>query len=123
MRPNPKKHFKNKSDLKTELLINRIEASVGRKLQDLYPGYSWQIECKPFSGVVEVKNLTIHGDYGFLLHLKMLVHDTNLELVKQAGGELLERCGLPATLRPENMESYVKRDIRGNVEMDTHGAT
>ena len=122
MKPNPKKVFKNKRDLRAELLQNKIEASVGRKLQELYPGYVWHIECKTSSGVVEVKNRTIHGEYGFILYLRQLVHDINLDLVKTAGGELLERCGLPATLRPDNLEDYVKRDLRGNVEMDTHGA-
>ena len=114
----------SKKDIATELCCNKIEAAVGRKLANLYKGYQWYIECKWQAGVVEIKNLTIHGDYGFVLYLKELLTDINLDVVMRAGGELLERCGLPTTHRPENLNELVERDIRGNVIIgDTHGAS
>ena len=107
--------------VKLEIYANRICAAVGQKIQDHYPGWLWDIECKWETGVVTVKNLGLHGDYGFVLHLEELLNDVDLKLVVVAGGDLLERCGFPAGPRPEDT-SDKKRDIRGNVLMVKHGA-
>lgn len=112
----------HKKRVARELAINKIESIVGQKLISLYKGYNWYVDCKPEHGVVEIKNLTLHGDYGFVLYLKDLVNDLNLDLVMRAGGELLERCGLPTTHRPEDYKGIVKKDLRSNVIGDTHGA-
>ena len=113
----------NMPGFKTTINQNKIEAAVGRKLGKLYPGYAWDVDCQFDQGVVIVKNLTVNGDYGFIITFKELMSDYDLTLVKNFGGELLERCGLPATLRPEDLNQYVTRDLRDNVEMDTHGAS
>jgi hypothetical protein len=97
-----------------ELAENAICAAVGRKLEEHYPGYHWYVECVWKTGTVVVKNLNLNGDYGFLLHIPKLLHDTDLHLVTVAGGELLERCGLPRSLKPEDI-SHLKRDVKGNV--------
>ena len=96
-----------------EINENKICSVVGRCLEQHYPGYMWNVECTWYTGCVTVKCLDIHGDYGFIIHLKDLVHDIGLQLPMKAGGELLERCGLPRSKRPEKLE--LKRDIRGNV--------
>jgi hypothetical protein len=114
-----KKRISN--EVKLEIYANRICAAVGQKLQNHYPRWIWFIECKWETGIVTVKNLSLHGDYGFVLHLEELVNDADLKLVVVAGGELLERCGFEAGPRPENI-SHKERDIKGNVKIDTQGA-
>jgi hypothetical protein len=93
---------------------NKICAEVGKQLEKHYPGWTWLVECVWSTGLVTVKNLNIHGDYGFVLTLQDLLHDVELVLPVRAGGELLERCNLPRARRPQDT-SHLKRDVRGNV--------
>ena len=105
---------------------NKICSAVGQVLEKHYPGYRWYVNCEWWTGVVTVKNLNIHGDYGFVLYLQELLNDLELNGVMRAGGELLERCNLPRrNMRPEEVFE-LKRDLRGNVtaesmNMDTKG--
>ena len=106
--------------VKLEIHANAICAAVGQQLEKHYPGWLWFVECTITSGIVTVKNISLHGDYGFVLLLTDLLSDTDLRLPVTAGGELLERCNLPRGPRPKNLQ--IKRDIKGNAELDTHGA-
>lgn len=110
-----------KNAIKMEIAENKICAIVGKQLAAHYPGWHWLVECTVQSGVVTVKNLSLHGDYGFIIHLEDLMTDTDLRLPVAAGGELLERCGLPRGPRPEDT-THLKRDVKGQVIGDTHGA-
>lgn len=111
---------KQSNNLKMELAENAICAAVGQVLVRHYPGWKWYVECKNESGVVSVRNLTLNGDYGFIVHLNRLEHDIDLKLVRDLAGELLERYGQRAAARPQVVE--VDRDIKGNAIGDTHGA-
>ena len=82
---------------------------------ECYPGWKWYIECTWESGCVVVKNLDLHGDYGFVIELRHLLNDTSLNLPVNAGGELLERCNLPRGAKPENFKELVKKDVRGQL--------
>ena len=65
---------------------------VGEKLNDHYPGYPWMVCWQ--GGCLVVKNLTLGSHYGFILKD---THDYG-ELSRNAmlaGGELLERSGMP----------------------------
>lgn len=107
-------------EMRIKLNGNKIESIVGQKLVSLYKGYRWWVEANVTQGIVVVKNLTLHGDYGFVIKLEDLVHDINLVSVMRAGGELLERCGLPTTFMPEDFPELVKKDVKGNVIGDTY---
>lgn len=118
-----KKQYKNA--VKMEILANKVCAAVGRKLEELYPGWLWLVECTWRNGVVTVKNISLHGDYGFVIHLEELMHDPDLKLVSVAGGELLERCDLPRGPRPAGIKADLdkQRDVRGNLKtMNNFGA-
>jgi hypothetical protein len=112
-----------KDEIKHQIWQAQIETAVGQKLAQAYTGYQWQIDCSIIGGVVTIKNLNLSGDYGFVLHLRDLEHDTDLKSVILAGGELLERCNLPRTFRPEDYTELVETDLRDNVIGDTHGAS
>lgn len=111
---------KGERNLKMELAENEICSAVGKVLVKHYPGWKWYVECKHETGVVSVRNLTLNGDYGFIVHLAKLVNDVEMNLVRNLAGELLERYGQRAMARPEVVE--VDRDIKGNAIGDTHGA-
>lgn len=114
-----------------EVRENQECAYVGQLLEKHYPGYRWFVQCTWSTGVVTVKNMDLHGDYGFVIHLKDLLfdkrrsgkqlRDDKLPIPVNAGGEMLARCGLPAGPRPDYMPN-LERDLRNNVIMDTHGA-
>ena len=109
-----------KANIAFEIAANQVCSIVGQVLTKHYPGWKWYVECNRGTGVVVIKNLTIHGDYGFILHLRALLNDRNLKLPILAGGELLERCNFPRGARPERLEA--ERDIKNNViKLDTQG--
>ena len=105
--------------MKVKLKEAKIESFAGKILQDHYAGYSWLVEADIPNGILTVKNMNLNGDYGFVIHLKELMTDTGGHLVVQAGGELLERCGLPATIRPEDITG-IQRDVRGEAKGDRY---
>lgn len=92
---------------------NKVEAEIGQELERHYPGWQWWVECTLKAGVVAVKNLDLHGDYGFIIHLnRYLTNPERLKMVMRAGGETLERYNQDRAKAPEKIE--VERDIRGN---------
>lgn len=56
-----------------------------------YPGYAWAVNVSSETGMVQVRNLTLSGDWGFNIHLARINSDPSLKVVIQAGGEILER--------------------------------
>jgi hypothetical protein len=67
---------------------------VGEKLNEIYPGHLWAVAVQ--GGVLVVKNLAISSFYGFVI--KHADSHSSFDLAHQAviaGGELLERAGIP----------------------------
>ena len=67
-------------------------------LEDLarhYPGHPWGIACNHDAGIVGIKLGYEQTAKGFLLHIKQLLGPGGQKLAMRAGGELLERYGLP----------------------------
>ncbi len=110
-----------KEIFKQDMRANEICSIVGRQLVKHYPGWTWYVDCTPGSGVVTVRNLNIHGQYGFVIPIRDLYSDVDLKLVTMAGGELLERCNLPRSRY--TMDIKIEKDYNGNaVDMDVSGA-
>jgi hypothetical protein len=90
-------------DISSEHDLADIEAChrVGEILSIQYPGHPWQVGVKHDAGTIHIElpyltRLRTRFPYGFLLHLSSLRnHDTARKKVIWAGGELLERYGLP----------------------------
>lgn len=102
------------------LFESEIESAVGQVLQRHYNGWRWYVDCRAEAGIVTVRNLSLHGDYGFVIPLRKLQHDVDLKTVVLAGGEILERYNQQARWRPEVVD--LPRDIKGNAIGDTDGA-
>ena len=64
-------------------------------LEQHYPLYTglWRVTVNEQGGVIEVNNMAISGRYGFLMHISKI--DSEGRKVVRAGGELLDRYGLP----------------------------
>lgn len=118
---NYREELKDKDHIKFELFANKICSMVGQQLEKHYPGWLWHVACVDGSNQVTVKNMNIHGEYGFAISLRDLMHDPELALPVLAGGEILERCGFPRGRMPMDVNE-MKRDIKGNiVDLDIDG--
>lgn len=88
--------------------------AMGEDLTAVYPGYLWRVGCNHEAGVAAV-NLVIPGvtdnplftganrPHGFLVHLSSVMGASGQRKVRAAGGELLERWGLPRGKAPEDV--------------------
>ena len=72
-------------------------AQIFRVLIEEYPGWYWQVLADTVQGYATVKiGHLMNGNQAFILHLDRMTSPNDLEReVKRAGGELLERYGLP----------------------------
>jgi hypothetical protein len=75
-----------------------LAKEVARVLNDAYKGWSWATHCDSRTGILTVENWDLSERYGFVIHMNKL---TGAQEIKRAailaGGEFLERHGLPAT--------------------------
>ena len=76
----------------------KLASEVARVLRSHYPGWSWATHCDSRTGILTVENWDLSERYGFVIHMNKL---TGAQEIKRAailaGGEFLERHGLPAT--------------------------
>jgi len=111
----------NSGQFSTAIDENKLCAKVGKVLQEHYPGWSWYVDCTLSTGIISVRCLNLHGDYGFVLYVKDVEVSGGEHSAITAGGELLERCNFPRGKRPEQL--IADRDSRGNITtMDTYSA-
>jgi hypothetical protein len=95
---------------------------AGSILQHYYPHHEWLVEADRKKGMLDIRNLDLHGGKGY--RIKMNGYATSSELQKivmLAGGELLERADLARGAMTEvGMQAIEQaaKDKRGNVIMD-----
>lgn len=77
-----------------------IAKQVGEILETNYPGYLWMISKARCDLIVKNAALGKFGHYGFIICLlKTPTYASLRAMTLKAGGELLERCGLPRDRR------------------------
>lgn len=88
-------------------------AAVAEILHKTYPGYLWAVAST--GDVLDVKSLVLSrfGPYGFRMRKHLPPRELRWWAI-HAGGELLERCGLPRDrgwdgVEPTHMEGADKR--------------
>jgi hypothetical protein len=67
----------------------RLCELIGNALNQIYPGHLWAVSSN--GGVTYVRNLSLHGMWGYVLHNHRIMSDDPVRLAIKAGGELLER--------------------------------
>src|SRR5262245_10690276 len=65
--------------------------NMAEALHKHYPGHLWAVTCEGSKGIATIRDLALSAKYGVLLHLKNIYGDTQMRLVINAGGEILER--------------------------------
>ncbi|MGH8472861.1 MAG: hypothetical protein ACREVJ_10505 [Gammaproteobacteria bacterium] len=72
-------------------LAKRVAESLHRH----YPGHLWGVRADAAGGMVTVLNMRLSGRWGFMLKMRDLAYEDEIEReAREAGGELLERYGL-----------------------------
>lgn len=77
-----------------------LAAAVYHKLDAHYPGHQWRVNADHETGIVTVQLLYLdtlrhNAKWGYVIHIDRLSGDPTLRAAVKAGGELLERFGLP----------------------------
>lgn len=97
------------SDGPTKMADADVCVAVGEDLSQAFPDYPWMVGCNHQAGTIVIdlqvpKPLGLEG-YGYLLFLSTVLGPGGRKAVIRAGGELLERFGLPRRSAPmETME-------------------
>lgn len=109
-----------KDRAKKKIYENRIEAAVGRQLVHHYPKWKWWVDCRLESGMISVRNISLHGDYGFYIGIADFLNETTPKIVMRAGGEILERFNQQAAGRRDG--AVIQRDFTGGAIGDINAA-
>jgi hypothetical protein len=89
---------------------------IADKLHQKYPGYLWAVNIQ--GGMVDVRNLSLSGEWGFRLYQKAVQDDPNDKLAVMAGGEILERYKMRRGRIDEDQYHNLKTDFAGRHEVD-----
>lgn len=80
---------------KAELDDMMLAKRASDLLQKHYPNHLWAVNVDSEGGVMNVFAFNISGRYGIRLKLNKVYADPDLKCVMRAGGEILERAGMP----------------------------
>ena len=83
----------NKMVMKAQLI--NLSKDVAAVLDRHYPGWLWAIRPDEGGGIIDIFSLRIDAEWGYTLHTAKLQEDVDRRSVIQAGGEILERYGMP----------------------------
>ena len=94
---------------------NQAIAKEGAEcLHKHYPSHAWGVCANVETGLVQVYNLRLSGEWGFVLHIDRLATDPSMRLTIRAGGELLERYNLSRAGLKEHEYAGINFDFKGN---------
>lgn len=81
----------HRAELDDMLLAKRASDQLAKH----YPNHLWGVNVDSEGGVMNIFAFNISGRYGFRLKLSTVYTDPDLKCVMRAGGEILERAGMP----------------------------
>jgi hypothetical protein len=69
-----------------------LARAIGERLNFFYPGHPWHIEVMSVQGVALIRIPPLMGWVAsYVIHLDKLASDPRMDIVRKAGGEILER--------------------------------
>lgn len=99
-----------------DLLTARTMAET---LHAAYPGHFWAVNCDGKTGMADVRNLALSGNWGFRLKLGGIYSASQFKHdVIKAGGEILERFRLSRGSRDDDQLINLPVDFAGRVKGD-----
>lgn len=108
-------YVSNADDLDNRATTIVLCKNIGDTLERHYPGWLWAIQPDETGGILAIRALRLSGEWGYVFRLADLQGDSKVVAadVMRAGGEILERFGVPrGTYRYEDWARTTK-DIAG----------
>lgn len=112
------------SDLVTETpQLDANDLVMAKEMADAlhqhYPGHLWAVTCDGKTGMADIRNLALSGNWGFRLRLPATFTASDFKRrVVMGGGELLERYRVRrGAARPDEIAS-LQTDHTGNLRCD-----
>jgi hypothetical protein len=92
---------------------------MAEALHSHYPGHLWAVTCDGETGMADVRNLLLSGNWGFRLRLPATYSASEFRRrVVMAGGELLERYRIKrGRLNPDDINN-LRADFAGQAKAD-----
>jgi hypothetical protein len=78
----------------------------------------WAIQPFEGGGIIKIFSLRLSGEFGFMMKIANIQNDPKRQLAVDAGGEILERYGMPRGRYRRSLMSGRLRDLRGNLIPD-----
>lgn len=93
--------------------------TMAEALHAAYPGHLWAVTCDGKTGMADIRNLALSGNWGFRLRLPDVYSASAfLKDVKMAGGEILERYNLSRGRLNVDQYSNLSSDFAGRFKAD-----
>ena len=93
---------------------------MAEALHQAYPGHLWAVSCEGKTGMADVRNLALSGQWGFRLKLGHIYSASAFKKdVIRAGGELLERYRVARTRMDPEKYRELPTDFAGRLIADT----
>lgn len=83
-----------------------------------YPGFLWAVEPDQRGGIINIKILNFHDQYGYTIRVLELQEDPKRREVVKAGAELLRRFHYPGTRYRTDLANGVPRGPDGRAIPD-----
>lgn len=106
----------------SDLMDFDVAKKVTEELNKHYPGYMWGVNVSSETGMVDVRNFSLSGIWGFNLHLSKVQEDVSGNLVKWAGGEILERFRVQVGKAKQDQLKELPTNAIGIIVPDTVNA-
>lgn len=88
---------------------------IAETLHKHYPGHLWAVTCQGDQGIATIRNLSLSGNWGFILHLPKIYSASEFGVrVVRGGGELLERYRVSRGRARHDELAALRTDFAGN---------
>lgn len=93
--------------------------TLGEALHRHYPGYLWAVNVESRTGLIQIRNMHLAGNWGYVLKMGAVYSISSLEKdVIRAGGEILERFRLSRAQFQAEQYSEAAVDFSGRLLFD-----
>jgi hypothetical protein len=106
----------------TDTMDFAVAKNVADVLNKHYAGYMWAVNADSQTGMVQIRNLSLSGDWGFNLHMTKVQEDVSGKLIRDAGGEILERYRVSRGMIKHQQVDELATDFAGRALVDLTGA-
>lgn len=114
------------SELYIAKATDTMDFAVAKQVADVlykhYQGHMWAVNASSETGMVQIRNLSLSGDWGFNLHMSRVQEDPSGKIIRDAGGEILERYRVSRGFIKHEQIDELPTDFAGRIAVDTTGA-